>query len=112
MRYNRLRDIGLTEDQIKKNLLFATEKVGDNDEVALDPQQAKAVVRRVPPDLTVIARSRAGAAARVPDYSTPTCAATTATTPRPPAGTTSLPRTSHAARAVGAAGQRARCSRK
>ena len=30
MRYNRLRDIGLTEDQIKKNLMFATEKVGDS----------------------------------------------------------------------------------
>ena len=29
MRYNRLRDIGLTEDQIKNNLLFTGEKVGD-----------------------------------------------------------------------------------
>ena len=29
MRYNRLRDIGLTEQQIKDNLLFTTDKVGD-----------------------------------------------------------------------------------
>jgi ubiquinol-cytochrome c reductase cytochrome c1 subunit len=29
MRYNRLQDIGLTEDQIRKNLLFSAEKVGE-----------------------------------------------------------------------------------
>ena len=29
MRYNRLTDIGLTEGQIKDNLLFTTEKIGD-----------------------------------------------------------------------------------
>ena len=29
MRYNRLHDIGLTDDQIKSNLLFAGDKVGD-----------------------------------------------------------------------------------
>jgi ubiquinol-cytochrome c reductase cytochrome c1 subunit len=27
MRYNRLKDIGLTDDQIKQNLLFTGEKV-------------------------------------------------------------------------------------
>ena len=58
MRYNRLRDIGLTEDQIKKNLMFATEKVGDTMKVSLDPRQAKEWFGGVPPDLTVIARSR------------------------------------------------------
>ena len=30
MRYNRLTDIGLTEQQIKDNLLFTTEKVGNH----------------------------------------------------------------------------------
>ena len=59
MRYNRMRDIGLTEDQIKKNLMFATEKVGDTMKVALDPKQAKEWFGGNPPDLTVIARSRA-----------------------------------------------------
>ena len=59
MRYNRMRDIGLTEDQIKKNLMFATDKVGDTMKVALDPKQAKEWFGGNPPDLTVIARSRA-----------------------------------------------------
>jgi ubiquinol-cytochrome c reductase cytochrome c1 subunit len=59
MRYNRLRDIGLTEDQIKKNLVFATEKVGETMKVSLDPHQAKDWFGAQPPDLSVIARSRA-----------------------------------------------------
>jgi ubiquinol-cytochrome c reductase cytochrome c1 subunit len=59
MRYNRLRDIGLSEDQIKKNLMFATEKVGDTMKTSLDPKQAKEWFGGLPPDLTVIARSRA-----------------------------------------------------
>lgn len=59
MRYNRLRDIGLTEDQIKKNLMFASDKVGDTMKTSLDPKQAKEWFGGVPPDLTVIARSRA-----------------------------------------------------
>ena len=29
MRYNRLTDIGLTEEQIRKNLLFTADKIGD-----------------------------------------------------------------------------------
>jgi ubiquinol-cytochrome c reductase cytochrome c1 subunit len=59
MRFNRLRDIGLSEDQIKKNLLFTTEKVGETMKVALEPKQAKEWFGAVPPDLSVIARSRA-----------------------------------------------------
>ena len=59
MRYNRLRDIGLTEDQIKKNLMFATTKVGDTMKVSLDPRDGKDWFGGNPPDLTVIARSRA-----------------------------------------------------
>jgi ubiquinol-cytochrome c reductase cytochrome c1 subunit len=58
MRYNRLKDIGLTEQQIKDNLLFATDKVGDTMQSALDPKQAKQWFGANPPDLTVIARSR------------------------------------------------------
>jgi ubiquinol-cytochrome c reductase cytochrome c1 subunit len=58
MRYNRMRDIGLTEDQIKKNLAFATDKVGETMRTSLDPKQAKEWFGGVPPDLTVIARSR------------------------------------------------------
>ena len=68
MRYNRLRDIGLTEDQIKKNLLFATEKVGDTMRVSIDPKQAKAWFGGAPPDLTLVARSRSGAKGSGADY--------------------------------------------
>ena len=58
MRFNRMHDIGLTDDQIKKNLLFTTEKVGETMKVALDPRQAKEWFGAIPPDLSVIARSR------------------------------------------------------
>ena len=68
MRYNRLQEIGLSEAQIKGNLLFATDKVGETMKVALDPKHAKEWFGGVPPDLTVIARSRAGAGGSGADY--------------------------------------------
>jgi ubiquinol-cytochrome c reductase cytochrome c1 subunit len=69
MRYNRLKDIGLTEQQIKDNLLFTTDKVGDTMKASIDPKQAKEWFGGLPPDLTVIARSRAdGAKGTGPDY--------------------------------------------
>ena len=68
MRFNRLKDIGLTEPQIKSNLLFTTDKVGETMKVAMDPRQAKDWFGANPPDLTVIARSRAGAGGSGADY--------------------------------------------
>jgi ubiquinol-cytochrome c reductase cytochrome c1 subunit len=59
MRYNRMHDIGLSDDEIKKNLLFSGEKVGDTMKIALDAKQAKDWLAAAPPDLTLIARSRA-----------------------------------------------------
>jgi ubiquinol-cytochrome c reductase cytochrome c1 subunit len=59
MRYNRMRDIGLTDDEIKKNLVFAGDKVGDTMKAAIDPRQAKDWFGGNPPDLSVITRSRA-----------------------------------------------------
>ena len=58
MRYNRLRDIGLTDEQIKQNLLFTGEKVGDMMTVAIAPKDAKAWFGATPPDLSVIARAK------------------------------------------------------
>lgn len=58
MRYNRLRDIGLSEKQIKENLLFAGEKVGDTMTVAMNAKEASAWFGAPPPDLSVIARAR------------------------------------------------------
>jgi len=68
MRYNRLKDIGLSDDQIKKNLVFAGEKVGDLMTVSLSSKDAKEWFGANPPDLTVIARSRAGANGSGADY--------------------------------------------
>jgi ubiquinol-cytochrome c reductase cytochrome c1 subunit len=63
VRYNRLKEIGLSEAQIKKNLIFAPEtKVGDTMKTALDSKNAKDWLGAAPPDLTLVARSRADAA--------------------------------------------------
>lgn len=58
MRYNRLQDIGLTEAQIRDNLVFTGVKVGELMKIAMDPRDAKEWFGATPPDLTVIARSR------------------------------------------------------
>jgi ubiquinol-cytochrome c reductase cytochrome c1 subunit len=68
MRFNRLKDIGLTDQQIKDNLLFTTEKVGETMKVSMNPSEAKEWFGGVPPDLTVIARSRAGPGGSGADY--------------------------------------------
>lgn len=58
MRYNRLTDIGLTEQQIKDNLMFATDKVGETMKSSINPAEAKEWFGGNPPDLTLVARSR------------------------------------------------------
>ncbi|MFN4004998.1 MAG: cytochrome c1 [Hylemonella sp.] len=68
MRYNRLQDIGFTNEQIKDNLLFTTDKVGETMKAAIDPKQAKDWFGANPPDLTLIARSRAGHGGSGADY--------------------------------------------
>lgn len=59
MRYNRLSDIGLTNLQIKENLLFTGEKVGELMKTSLSAKDAKVWFGAVPPDLSVIARAKA-----------------------------------------------------
>jgi ubiquinol-cytochrome c reductase cytochrome c1 subunit len=68
MRYNRMTDIGLSEEQIKNNLMFAAKKVGETMSVTLNPAQAKDWFGAAPPDLSVIARSRAGNGGSGADY--------------------------------------------
>ncbi len=68
MRYNRLQDIGLTEAQIRENLIPTSAKIGETMKATIDPLQAKAWFGVNPPDLTVIARSRAGAGGSGADY--------------------------------------------
>jgi ubiquinol-cytochrome c reductase cytochrome c1 subunit len=58
MRYNRLQDLGLTEQQIKDNLIFTGAKVGELMKIAMDPRESREWFGTPPPDLTVIARAR------------------------------------------------------
>ena len=58
MRYNRLHDLGLSEAQIRDNLMFAADKVGETMRVALNTKDGKDWFGVPPPDLSVVARSR------------------------------------------------------
>src|SRR4030066_287268 len=51
MRYSRLQDLGLTEDQIKENLMFAAEKPGEPMKIGMSKADAKAWFGANPPDL-------------------------------------------------------------
>ena len=59
MRFNRLKDIELTDKQILDNLVFTGVKVGNLMTIAMGPKDAKEWFGAAPPDLSVIARSRA-----------------------------------------------------
>jgi ubiquinol-cytochrome c reductase cytochrome c1 subunit len=58
MRYAGLTELGLTEQQIRDNLLFTADKVGETMKIALDPKAGKQWFGVAPPDLSVVARSR------------------------------------------------------
>src|SRR5574340_11518 len=59
MRYNRLRAIGMSEAQIKKDLELPEDvKLGSTMQAAMDANAARLAFGVAPPDLSVIARSR------------------------------------------------------
>ncbi len=59
MRYNRMaKDLDLSDDQVKENLMFASEKIGDTMTIAMRAEDAKKWFGVTPPDLSVISRSR------------------------------------------------------
>lgn len=59
MRYNRLaEDLGLNEDLVMENLVFADVKIGETMDIAMRPKDAEKWLGKVPPDLSLIARSR------------------------------------------------------
>jgi ubiquinol-cytochrome c reductase cytochrome c1 subunit len=68
VRYNRLRDIGLSEDQIRDNLLFTSDKVGDLMKISMSEKDAKAWFGGVPPDLSLIVRAKSSSAGSGSDY--------------------------------------------
>jgi ubiquinol-cytochrome c reductase cytochrome c1 subunit len=58
-RYNRVgRDIGLTDKQVKENLMLASDKIGETMTIAMPSTDAKKWFGNPPPDLSVIARAR------------------------------------------------------
>ncbi|MFA7607306.1 MAG: cytochrome c1 [Rhodocyclaceae bacterium] len=59
MRYNMLEQIGLSEQQIRDNLMFTGERVGDLMKISMRHADGKAWFGAAPPDLTLIARQRA-----------------------------------------------------
>lgn len=61
MRYKNLMDLGLTEQQVKENLMFTSEKIGDLMRVAARYDEQKQWFGATPPDLTVVARARSSA---------------------------------------------------
>jgi ubiquinol-cytochrome c reductase cytochrome c1 subunit len=59
MRYNRMaKDLGLSEEQVQNNLMFAADKVGETMTIAMPANDAKKWFGTKIPDLTVVARAR------------------------------------------------------
>ena len=63
MRYKNLLDLGLTEQQVKDNLMFTSDKIGGLMAVAARADEQKQWFGATPPDLTIIARARGDAGA-------------------------------------------------
>ena len=59
LRYNRLTELGLSEQQVKDHLLFTADKIGEQMRIAARPAEQKTWFGATPPDLTLVARSRA-----------------------------------------------------
>lgn len=68
VRYNRLTEIGLTERQIRENLMFTSERIGDTIKSNFNPAQAAEWLGRNPPDLTLMAFSRSTHFSQGTDY--------------------------------------------
>lgn len=58
MRYKKMEEIGLTEDQIRDNLMFVGDNVRGQMEIAMRTQDAETWFGAPPPDLTLTARLR------------------------------------------------------
>ena len=53
-----MEDLDLSEELVLENLMFGTDKIGNTMTIAMRPQDAEQWFGVVPPDLSVIARSR------------------------------------------------------
>jgi ubiquinol-cytochrome c reductase cytochrome c1 subunit len=62
VRYKQLTEVGLTEDQVKENLMFTDGKIGDHMTIAMSEADAANWFGAPPPDLTLTARLKHGGA--------------------------------------------------
>jgi len=68
IRYEKLMELGLSEQQIKDNLMFTGDKIGDTMKIAMRADEAKKWFGATPPDLTLVARARASEAGSGADW--------------------------------------------
>jgi len=62
MRYKRMaEDLGISDEQLKQNLLFTADKVGEPMAIAMSTEMAKEWFGVVPPDASLLGRSRGAA---------------------------------------------------
>lgn len=68
VRYNRLTELDLSEQQVRENLMFTADKIGEQMRVAARPAEQKQWFGAMPPDLTLVARARASEAGSGADW--------------------------------------------
>lgn len=68
VRYNRLTELGLTEQQVKDNLMFTADKIGEPMRIAGRAEEQKKWFGATPPDLSLVARARASEAGTGADW--------------------------------------------
>jgi ubiquinol-cytochrome c reductase cytochrome c1 subunit len=68
-RYSRIsQDLGLDQAQVEQNLMFGDAKFGENIQTGIDAGDGKAWFGKAPPDLSLVARAKAGGADWVYTY--------------------------------------------
>lgn len=68
-RYSRMaEDLGLTQEQVEQNLIRSDAKFGESMTTGLDPQASTTWLGKAPPDLSVVARTKAEGADWIYNY--------------------------------------------
>lgn len=68
-RYSRMgEDLGLTQEQVEQNLIFTDAKIGESMVTGLDATNATNWLGKAPPDLSVVARTKAEGADWIYNY--------------------------------------------
>jgi ubiquinol-cytochrome c reductase cytochrome c1 subunit len=68
-RYSRMgEDLGLTKEQVEQNLMFTDAKIGENIQTGMSSADATNWIGKAPPDLSVVARTKAEGADWIYNY--------------------------------------------